>query len=694
MFAYSEGIAAVRASPSAASLREAYREAKASYAQNPSEEHHQAWKTAKNSYKQRKKLDELDRAATKIQAHHRRITGFRYAQARLAQQRDDIWNEIRGDAVVQIQSAFRGWNYRRMHSNRVNEMAMASALADTDVPSDHDAIDRNSGKNSPDAVDEEGDGSLMAVVQDLDTNEVQSVEEEADVTEEVRTGKRSTGKRSDVIKMQLANPVDARRRLDTANKACMKSVGVRIHRVEDSFREEENEERWDEEVIPEEDDSDEDNLNGAPIPNIETLGQELEEDLIMQAERNRHEKETGDENMDSHSANLVTDELLLFSDPDLHGITQKCKDSAPSVLRHKDYLISKNAFERRIMLFNKQATDAMREGSFAVAERIFMVCSQLLADNASDSEKMAAASFENVSKSKLAELRISTYNNLACLERKLKRYDRASKYLTLALQHSTCIARMEKRAVAVLPVMTNCAAVASVRGALLGPDGGMPNKDRKRKIEDEPDPPNRMTEEDLLSSQSVIQSAVESIRTKIQADRCSLFLLDPGDGMLVCLEAAPDPVTGKGGHPEFRIPKSAGLVGYVMSTGGILNLPDAYHYKLFNPAIDKASGYRTKAVIAIPILGSSGVLGVVEFINKLGYVEKDNGEDDHHEKPSFFTLEDMRTVREGIGVVCEKIRPLPVSVTSTSLCPKKLRRKYIDNFTPGLHLLIDTTQKR
>ena len=231
-------------------------------------------------------------------------------------------------------------------------------------------------------------------------------------------------------------------------------------------------------------------------------------------------------------------------------------------------------------------------------------------------------------------------------------------------------------------------------GALLGPDGGMPNKDRKRKIEDEPDPPNRMTEEDLLSSQSVIQSAVESIRTKIQADRCSLFLLDPGDGMLVCLEAAPDPVTGKGGHPEFRIPKSAGLVGYVMSTGGILNLPDAYHYKLFNPAIDKASGYRTKAVIAIPILGSSGVLGVVEFINKLGYVEKDNGEDDHHEKPSFFTLEDMRTVREGIGVVCEKIRPLPVSVTSTSLCPKKLRRKYIDNFTPGLHLLIDTTQKR
>ena len=198
MFAYSEGIAAVRASPSAASLREAYREAKASYAQNPSEEHHQAWKTAKNSYKQRKKLDELDRAATKIQAHHRRITGFRYAQARLAQQRDDIWNEIRGDAVVQIQSAFRGWNYRRMHSNRVNEMAMASALADTDVPSDHDAIDRNSGKNSPDAVDGEGD-EFNGCCSDLDTNEVQSVEEEADVTEEVRTG-RGAQEEGDVIR--------------------------------------------------------------------------------------------------------------------------------------------------------------------------------------------------------------------------------------------------------------------------------------------------------------------------------------------------------------------------------------------------------------------------------------------------------------------------------------------------------------
>ena len=125
-----------------------------------------------------------------------------------------------------------------------------------------------------------------------------------------------------------------------------------------------------------------------------------------------------------------------------------------------------------------------------------------------------------------------------------------------------------------------------------------------------------------------------------------------------------------------------------------MNLPDAYHYKLFNPAIDKATGYRTKAVVAIPILGSGGVLGVVEFINKLSDLnEEGNADDDDSHQPTFFTLEDMQLIREEIGAACEKVRPMPVSLTSASLSPHKLHRKYVDIFTPGLHSLIDGTKK-
>lgn len=228
-------------------------------------------------------------------------------------------------------------------------------------------------------------------------------------------------------------------------------------------------------------------------------------------------------------------------------------------------------------------------------------------------------------------------------------------------------------------------------GSLLGPDGGIPNKDRKRKVQDIPEPPNRLSSQDILKSQALISKAVESLKEKIGADRCALFLLDPSDNMLVCGAVAPDPETGKGGHEEFRIPQTAGLVGYVMSTGGLLNLPDAYHYKLFNPSIDKATGYRTKAIVAVPIIGENGVIGVVEFINKMA--EKNSSGDPYPESPTFFTLDDMQKIRDGIGAICSKIRPMPVSLTSTSLCPKKLYRKYIDIFTPGLHLLIDTTKK-
>ena len=60
------------------------------------------------------------------------------------------------------------------------------------------------------------------------------------------------------------------------------------------------------------------------------------------------------------------------------------------------------------------------------------------------------------------------------------------------------------------------------------------------------------------------------------------------------------------------------MVGHACLTSTILNLEDAYKYPLFNPTIDRHTGFHTKAVLCLPILGVGGeIVACVQFINKV-----------------------------------------------------------------------------
>jgi HD-GYP domain-containing protein (c-di-GMP phosphodiesterase class II) len=64
------------------------------------------------------------------------------------------------------------------------------------------------------------------------------------------------------------------------------------------------------------------------------------------------------------------------------------------------------------------------------------------------------------------------------------------------------------------------------------------------------------------------------------------------------------------------------IAGYVAMTGHTLNLADAYHLPdgepfRFNDAFDRASGYRTKSMLVVPMRNHEGdVIGVVQLINR------------------------------------------------------------------------------
>ena len=59
-----------------------------------------------------------------------------------------------------------------------------------------------------------------------------------------------------------------------------------------------------------------------------------------------------------------------------------------------------------------------------------------------------------------------------------------------------------------------------------------------------------------------------------------------------------------------------GIAGSVATTGQSLNIVDAYDNPSFNQAIDKKTGYRTKAILCMPIKADDQVVGVLQLINK------------------------------------------------------------------------------
>jgi HD-GYP domain-containing protein (c-di-GMP phosphodiesterase class II) len=109
----------------------------------------------------------------------------------------------------------------------------------------------------------------------------------------------------------------------------------------------------------------------------------------------------------------------------------------------------------------------------------------------------------------------------------------------------------------------------------------------------------------------LLKLIVDAAARVVDADRCSLFLVDRERGQLWTKVAQ--------GTKEIRIPLGSGIAGAVAERGECISLPDAYDDTRFNQTIDKETGYRTKAILCVPMRSLEGeVVGVLQALNKLG----------------------------------------------------------------------------
>eukprot|EP00123_Amoebidium_parasiticum_P020377 comp4872_c1_seq1/m.985 comp4872_c1_seq1/g.985 ORF comp4872_c1_seq1/g.985 comp4872_c1_seq1/m.985 type:complete len:199 (-) comp4872_c1_seq1:8-604(-) len=97
----------------------------------------------------------------------------------------------------------------------------------------------------------------------------------------------------------------------------------------------------------------------------------------------------------------------------------------------------------------------------------------------------------------------------------------------------------------------------------------------------------------------------------VGAERCTLFLLDKEKGELWSQYATNTGV--------IQVPVANSIAGETVLTRQIVNLANAYDHPKFCGTVDKATGFRTRAMLSAPVIGDDGeVIGVVQMINKKG----------------------------------------------------------------------------
>lgn len=112
----------------------------------------------------------------------------------------------------------------------------------------------------------------------------------------------------------------------------------------------------------------------------------------------------------------------------------------------------------------------------------------------------------------------------------------------------------------------------------------------------------------------ILGLVIDALRDLLDADRATVFEYDAKTNELFTQVAH-----GLGGAaPQvIRIPASAGIAGAAATSRRIVNIPDAYADTRFNRAVDQKTGYRTRTILAIPLLDHDGALvGVAQVLNK------------------------------------------------------------------------------
>lgn len=115
-------------------------------------------------------------------------------------------------------------------------------------------------------------------------------------------------------------------------------------------------------------------------------------------------------------------------------------------------------------------------------------------------------------------------------------------------------------------------------------------------------------------------SEIAALRTVIEFDRGTVFRVDTDTSQLIAVHA------DGANSAQIALNMKLGIAGLVAMTGEPLLITDAHADARFDPSFDKRTGYHTRNILCVPLLGpNDDALGVIQVINQLdgGFRDED-----------------------------------------------------------------------
>lgn len=113
------------------------------------------------------------------------------------------------------------------------------------------------------------------------------------------------------------------------------------------------------------------------------------------------------------------------------------------------------------------------------------------------------------------------------------------------------------------------------------------------------------------SIENLLQLAAQSVGS----DEASILVRDGNKGGLKFMIAIGE-VADK--LMKVKIPPGKGIAGFVFSSGQPMAVADVAQEQTFYAEVDRATGYSTQTIMATPLRAGDEVVGVLEFVNRLG----------------------------------------------------------------------------
>lgn len=112
-----------------------------------------------------------------------------------------------------------------------------------------------------------------------------------------------------------------------------------------------------------------------------------------------------------------------------------------------------------------------------------------------------------------------------------------------------------------------------------------------------------------------IEHLLEIAAAAVDSDEASVIVRDGEAGdlsFLVAIGEVADKLRG------IKIPAGKGIAGFVFQSGQPMAVADVGQEAAFYAEIDKQTGYSTQTILATPLRFDGEVIGVLEFVNRIG----------------------------------------------------------------------------